>query len=291
MPGFKIIADSASDLPEGYAAAHDITVVPYSVTLDGETYYHENVDMTVDEFYARMTETKVFPKTSQLSIADHYDAIKPYAEAGTPVVSVCMTSKFTGSYNSLISALAQLREDYPDAEVYPIDSLNASACESMLIQEIVRMRRDGRTAAEAAEICERLKSESNIFITVDTLEYLQRGGRIGKVSAMAGALLGIKPIIQMSGGELLPYSKIRGRRKAINETIRLTEEFVGGGKSDYLYCVIGSSGSEETGYVADALRTEYGEDFIYSCRLGITITAHIGPTVLGVAALKKYDRI
>lgn len=288
---FKIITDAASDLPDGYAEAHDIPVNPYFVSFDDEHYLTMGVDITVDEFYERMATEKVFPKTSQPLYVDYERILRPYAMDGTPTIIISMSSKFSGAYSTLATVVDALNEEFPKAELYAIDSLCASVTQSLLIMEIVRMRDNGLSAKEAAETIERLKTWSSIYVTVDTLEYLQRGGRIGKAAALAGTILGIKPIIRMYDGELFPVSKVRGRKKAVAQTIHMTMEYVGEHKEDFNFSIITSSKAEENEAMKLTLKNDYDIDIVQTCKIGITIGVHIGLTVIGVAALKKYDRL
>ncbi len=290
MAPFDIFSDSACDLHPHIAAKNQITLIPFYVSLDGKNYFRENVDITLDAFYDQIRDGKVFPKTSQPSIQDYMDYFTPSLEAGRDVLCFCLTAKFSGSYQSAVNAQAALEEVFPDRSITLINSGLASICQGQLVLEAARMQQAGKTLEEVAAWAEAHKSHNRIWVTVDSLTFLQQGGRIGKVSAFAGSLLDIKPIIHLTDGELAPYSKVRGRKKAVATIVDICMKHMGHTPQDYRVVVGHSDCLAEAEALQAMVTAQHGITFdLPPAALGTTIAAHIGPTVLGLSCMKKFD--
>jgi len=294
MPDFKLISDSSCDLPLEIAKACDVHVVPFEITLDGgETYMKENVDITPAEFHKRLrANPNIVPKTSLPSIQAYTDVFRGYLESGLDVLCVNLTAKFSGSHQSAQNAAALLREEFPDRQIAVYDSWLCTGLQGALLWEINRMRNDGLSIDEILGKCDKIRESSRIFVTVDTLHYLQKGGRIGKASALAGSLLNIKPIIMFKDGELMPLSKVRGRKKALDEVISLLDKAMPGAKSDSIAFLMHADEPEDAAAVTKVMKEQYGMEMPFpSLDLGATIGAHIGPTTLAIGFLSKYETV
>lgn len=293
MNTYKIIADTSCDIPASLMAEKEITYVPFNVSFDQENYLEELKDITPDEFYDKINAEKLFPKTSLPSVQAYMDAMEPILKEGKDVLCICISAKFSGSFQSAMNAGNILSESYPDRKIKVIDSACATATEGMLVLEACRMKDAGMDIDAVAEKLDALKETARIFVTVDSLEHLQKGGRIGKASAMAGTILNIKPIIAMKDGELHPESKVRGSKKALKQIVDMTKGKIGDEKDQYqIIFVRGEKDREATAVeLANELRSEgynVAEDV---WTVGITIGSHIGPTPVAVCMLKKYEAI
>ncbi|MBQ3031641.1 MAG: DegV family protein [Anaerotignum sp.] len=291
MNAYKIIADSSCDIPISLMKANDISYVPFNVSFDQETYLEELKDITPDEFYEKINAEKLFPKTSLPSVQSYMDAMEAALKENKDVLCLCLSSKFSGSFQSAMNAANILSESYPDHVIKVIDTTCATACEGMMVLEACRMKDAGMDINAVAEKLEVLKETSRIFVTVDSLEHLQKGGRIGKASAMAGTILNIKPIIAMKDGELHPESKVRGSKKALKQIVDMAKGKIGDEKDQYrIIFVRGDKEREATAVeLANELRAE-GYDVAEDVwTVGITIGSHIGPTPIAVCMLKKYE--
>ena len=140
---FKLISDTSCDWIKEYAEEHNVTLVPLYTTFDGQTYYKEQFEISYDEFYRKMTDENAFPKSSLPSIQDYVDAFMPSVEAGVPIICCCITTYFSGSYNSACTARDMIIEDYPDAKITVINSLQNSASMSLFVYEAMCMRDAG----------------------------------------------------------------------------------------------------------------------------------------------------
>ncbi|MBQ3615434.1 MAG: DegV family protein [Anaerotignum sp.] len=291
MNAYKIIADSSCDIPISLMKANDISYVPFNVSFDQETYLEELKDITPDEFYEKLNAEKLFPKTSLPSVQSYMDAMEAALKENKDVLCLCLSSKFSGSFQSAMNAANILSESYPDHVIKVIDTTCATACEGMMVLEACRMKDAGMDINAVVEKLEVLKETSRIFVTVDSLEHLQKGGRIGKASAMAGTILNIKPIIAMKDGELHPESKVRGSKKALKQIVDMAKGKIGDEKDQYrIIFVRGDKEREATAAeLANELRAE-GYDVAEDVwTVGITIGSHIGPTPIAVCMLKKYE--
>ena len=219
---YKIVSDSACDLSKEYLEKHDVTIVPLSVSFDGETYYRDGVDITRDECYQRMVDDpKLFPKTSLPSVESYADVFRSFVEQGFPVVCFTITTLFSGSYNSAINAKSLVLEDYPDANICVIDSKQNTVTQALLIDQFVRMLEDGLSFEQAMSKLDALMASARIFFTVGSLDYLKMGGRIGKVATAATGKLGVKPVIIMKDGDIGLGGIGRNRNKLKNSVYRL----------------------------------------------------------------------
>ena len=216
-----IFTDSASDLDPAQAAAEGIGVVPILVTFGSETY-RSGVDLSTEEFWKRMVAPDApFPKTAAASPGDFKEAFEAAFAAGAEaIVSVNVAGTLSGSIKS-----AQIARDMlPDREIHIVDSLGASMGQGILVRMGVEMAADGMPAAEIAERLEARANDMLLYVALDTLEYLKRGGRISGTSAAIGTLLSVKPIIKVKDGAVETVDKVRTRSKARERLIELIVE-------------------------------------------------------------------
>ncbi|MCL2461543.1 MAG: DegV family protein [Defluviitaleaceae bacterium] len=292
MDGFKLISDSSCDLPSHMLKQHDISLVNYYVSLDGVKYQREYDEISPQYFYKRVRADSPYPKTSMPPTQDYIDVFRPALLAGKDILCVCMTSKFSGSYASSMTAWGLLKDEFPGRKMISVDSEQCTMPQGVLVSEAAKLRDAGRTLEETAAALEAVKQKYVTYITVDSLDALQRGGRIGKVSGFLGTLLNIKPVIKLHDGELFPVTKIRGRKKAIAEVIDFVCKEMGGEAGKYHVGVLHSDCLEEVPYVRDILENEKGVKVdLPVFTIGTTIGTHIGPTVVGVGCYPKITEL
>jgi DegV family protein with EDD domain len=208
-----IVLDSTADFPDAQQTYPNWRVVPLYVNFGTESY-RDGVDLTADEFYARLRTTTQMPTTSQPTPADF---LACYSELGgyERILSLHLAANLSGTFQSAGTAAAELG----DGRVRTIDTETASAGIAMLGMAIQRRLERGTTDEEIDALVERYKAEHGLLFTVDTLEFLARGGRIGRAKAFAGELLHVKPILSIRKGEVIPIKRVRGARKAFQEFI------------------------------------------------------------------------
>ncbi|MDR1000847.1 MAG: DegV family protein [Clostridiales bacterium] len=286
---FKIISDSSCDLPSVTLSKHNIDLVRYYVTIDGGLHYmREYEDIQPAELYGLMRANHIMPKTSLPPIQDYLDVFRPALDNGQDILCICLTSKFSGSINSANNAFNLLADEYPDRKIRVFDSRMCTVGQGAIVVQAARLRDMGYSMDETCDVLDKVIKRSRIIFTVDSLEYLQRGGRIGKVTAFAGILLNIKPIICMFGGELNPIAKVRGRRKALNEIVNMIEKDIGGDIDSHLMMTVHSDCVDECALIETELIARMGCEVDYSrVTIGTTIGTHIGPTVVGIGYVPK----
>lgn len=294
MRPYQVISDSSCDIGPEYIKQANLGVVPFFVSFDGETYYKEIYELTPDAFYDKINEHGIFPKTSQPTIHDYIDVFEPYLKEGKDILCLCLTSNFSGSYQSAMNAKSILSETYPEARIEVLDSRNVTGIQGLLVWEVIRMRDEGYTLDQQLEKIDALKVTTKINFTVDSLEHLQKGGRIGKAAALAGTILNIKPIIVAQHGELFPESKVRGHKKALRTIMQMTREEIGNKKDEYRVLLIYAEKErkEATEELAEELSAEGFELAVPPlAQVGITIGTHAGPTAIGICYIKKHELI
>jgi DegV family protein with EDD domain len=208
-----IVVDSTADFPDAQQTYPNWRVVPLYVNFGTESY-RDGVDLGADEFYARLRTTTEMPTTSQPTPADF---LACYSELGgyERILSLHLAANLSGTFQSAGIAAAELG----DARVRTIDTETASAGIAMLGMAIQRRLERGTTDEEIDALVERYKAKHGLLFTVDTLEFLARGGRIGRAKAFAGELLHVKPILSIRKGEVIPIKRVRGARKAFQEFV------------------------------------------------------------------------
>ena len=296
---FHIISDGSCDLPTELAQEKNITVVPFYVSFDDEHYLKENVAIGIRGFYQQMVDRKgVYPKSSMPSIQDYQEAFLPFAQAGIPVICICITTKFSGSMQSALNARALLLEKYPQAEITVIDATINTVLQGQYVLEAARLRDQGVSYTDTVTRLEEIKHTGRIFFTVGNMEYLKHGGRIGKVAALAGSVLDIRPVITLKQGEIFPSGADRGRKRTTKKALELLLAYLrengehGLGVERYSIAVGYGYDIEEGAafrdHALDTLQKKgYDIEEIPLYQIGATIAVHTGPYPLGFGIIEK----
>ena len=234
---YQIITDGSCDLGQEIPQKMGIKVVPFYVTFNGKDYKKEIEEIGVREFYQEMVDNpNKFPKSSLPSVQDYVEAFTPYAKEGKDIICLCITVKFSGSFNSARTAAESMKEEYPDVKIEVIDTTVNTVLQGILTLEAVRMQQAGLSFGETVAGIERIKASGRIIFTVGNYEYLIHGGRIGKVMGSAASTLGIKPLIMLREGEIFPIGISRSRKKALKRLIEQAKEHfhkIGESPDDY----------------------------------------------------------
>lgn len=272
----KIITDSCSDLTKEYLSQHEVTVLPMTITFGNESF-RDGIDIDYDGFYSRLE--KDLPKTSQVGPFDFKEA---FEKANDDVLCITVSGKLSGTYQSACIAA----EDFDNVCV--IDSTQICIAEGILVEYAVSLMEQG---TDYESVCQKTKdkiADLRIIASVDTLEYLQKGGRLSKTAAAAGTLLSIKPVITCEDGEIKILGKARGYNKANN----MLKEYVESNGIDFsMPFELAYSGNDRAlldqyiNYSTD-LYSEYDGDLPIA-RIGSTIGTHAGPGAVGLAFFTK----
>lgn len=292
MEKFVIMSDSSCDLPTSLLKEHDISIIPFYVSFDKENYLRENIDITIQHFYNKLDEKDIFPKTSLPSIQDYINFFKPVLEKGEDILCVNLSSEFSGSFQSAYNASIQLMEEFPERTIKVLDSKRVALGQGLIVLEIAKMRASGYSIQQAFEKANYIIDNSFIIFTIDTLEYLQKGGRVSKSSAFIGDVLNIKPIFSIKDSGLELYSKVRGRKKSLLELIKIFEHFFSDKHiDDYEIAIANSNCVEEALFVENKFKEKFNCSLPYPVfDIGVTIGAHTGKGAVGIGVVKKFDK-
>lgn len=297
---FDIVSDGSCDLPEQMAEENQIRVIHFLVSFDGETYQKEGIELRLDDFYQQMVDQpKIFPMTAAPSPEDYYQTFLKSAEKGNDILCICISGKLSSSIQSAEIARQMLSEEYPDIHVEILDSLACTLMQGLLVLEACRLRNGGRTLSETVKIMNTLIPTGRILFTVGDLEYLQHGGRIGKVTSIAGSLLNVKPLITLEEGEIHSSGIKRGRKNSLNGAIQLLTDYLKetGLTPDDCSFVVGYGYDQEEAisfqrHTIEKLQEIYPDvPHIPVLHIGATIGVHTGPYPIGLGVVRRSDRI
>ncbi|WP_272031149.1 DegV family protein [Oceanobacillus kimchii] len=216
-----ILADSACDLSKNYYNENNIEMIPLTVHLDNEEY-EDGLTINPETVYEAMRNGKS-PKTSQASAQDFKKIFTKHAEENKTLVYIAFSSELSGTYQAAKMMELEVKETYPDADIYVIDSKCASIGHGLVVLEAAKLANNGASVNEIIEKANHHAKHMEHIFTVDDLEYLHRGGRVSKTAAFVGGLLKIKPLLHVEDGKLIPLEKIRGSKKVLQRMIDVME--------------------------------------------------------------------
>jgi DegV family protein with EDD domain len=274
----KIVTDSTAYLPEDTVRQRDIRVVPLYIHF-GEEAFKEGIDISDQEFYARLKEAPVLPTTSQPSAGEFHQVFEELTEAGHEIVTLTISSKLSGTWNSAMAA----KEMLPEAGISVVDSLSTAVGLHLMVDAAFEAAAAGATRQEIVEKIEKIKQESHLWFVVDTLEYLAKGGRIGNARAFMGTLLKVKPILFLQEGAIEPLEQVRSKRKAQARMIEIVAECVGSNGPQAKVAVLNALVPEEAQALGQELTKRLGCAPPLMGNLGPVIGTHTGPGVVGIA--------
>ncbi|WP_159887058.1 DegV family protein [Paenibacillus puerhi] len=280
MSQVRIVTDSTSDVPAELRKELGIEMVSLQV-LFGTEAFRDAVDISPDAFYERLAGSKVSPTTSQPSPAEFMDVYQRLADMGEgPIISIHLSSAMSGTYQSAQLAKSMIEDK---ADVTVIDSKSASYGFGLLVVAAAEAARQGKSKEEIVALIERLREGTNIYFLVDTLEYLQRGGRIGKAAALVGSILNIKPILSISDdGQVHSVDKVRGSKKAIARIAEMLQKDYGDRKVRLALAY--TTGRENVQELEAQLKPLLQVESIIYTQIGSVIGTHTGPGTIAVFA-------
>ncbi|AYW46318.1 DegV family protein [Tetragenococcus koreensis] len=282
---FQIVTDACCDLPADLLDKYKVAYIPMFVELDGEEYT-DDLGKTFDNswFLEQLKENKQ-PTTSQINVGRYMSFLRSYAKKNIPVLYIAFSSGLSGSYESSLTAIEQLKEEYPDFTVTSFDTKTASLGQGMLVMEAVRLQKAGKTLEETVQWLTKYKMCLHSWFTVDDLKHLVHGGRITKTQAAIGGLLNIKPILNVDEkGRLQNVDKVHGRKKALQRLVNETSTRADLSIVDHFY--IAYSGDEEAlNKVVQQLNQRHPKTPITYFPLGPTIASHTGYGCIAVFSM------
>ena len=282
MAEYIIMTDSCCDMTAQMADELNLAVVPLSVDIDGGLYrnYLDGREITCERIYSMLRSGKM-GKTSAANVEDFESAMLPALEAGKDVLYLGFSTGLSGTYNAARLAAEGLAEKYPGRKILTVDTLCASLGQGMLVYLAAQKKAAGASIEEVRDYVEENKLNLCHWFTVDDLNFLRRGGRISSVTAIAGTMLQIKPIMHVDdAGKLIPVSKVRGRKAAIRELAnRMKETMLDGNETIFISHGDCLADAEQ---LAAIVRETCGDRKVEINFVGPVIGAHSGPGTLAL---------
>ena len=274
-----IVTDSTCEAPIELLTRANITSVPLAVIF-GQESYRDGIDMTREQFWARLPKNDKLPTTSQVTPAQFEQAFKRITDEGDEVIVLPISAKLSRTYESALVA----RDALAGQPIDVVDSQSTSVGLGLLVQKAAEMVEAGATRAEIVAALEQARTKVHILFTLQTLEYLQRGGRIGKAQAFMGTLLQFKPLLSITDGEILPAARVRSMSKAIDAMQDLLLDQVKARGPEVRIAVTHADSADLAADVAAALSQRFGTQRSFVSALGPVLGTHVGPGTIGAAA-------
>lgn len=286
---FKILTDSTADLPESWALGNDVQILGLTVQLDGITYETVGEKKLTSEQLLSKMEAGSQPTTSQINVGQFEDIFRGYAEIGMPVLYIAFASVLSGTYQSAVMARDMVLEDFPEAVIRIIDTKAASMGEGILVMKAVEAKAAGQSLEQVVALIKSLVPKVKTYFLVDDLNHLMRGGRISKTAALMGSLVNIKPVIAVKGdGRLDSVAKVRGKKKAQIEVVRMTLEDIADPRVVIAYA--GADSQEVAQVLKEQLLMSEQINDVLVLPLGPVIATHTGPGTLGLFSIAHENQ-
>lgn len=273
----RIVTDTTATLPPGYAAAHGIEVVPQIIVF-GEESFREDVDLSYDEFIRRLKASPQLPKTAAPSVGDIINAYELQLGAARTVISIHPSTEVSGTVRSALNARA---ESFPGADIRVIDTRTVAGNLASMVIAAAEWAEGGVDADQIVNRLTALIPRGRTYFLVATLEYLQKGGRIGGASALIGSMLQIKPILELRDGRVEAFEKVRTYRQALERLKQLVMEECPHSSEAHL-CIMHADDLDTAQRLVSDLKRVLGLDEMPIYSVGCAITTHAGPGALGV---------
>lgn len=272
----RIVTDSTADLSKELIEEYNIGVASLMVNF-ADASYRDGVDITNQEFYKKLAESKQMPTTSQVNPPAFIDLYKDELEKGNSIISIHLSSKGSGTYQSAVTAKNML----DSSDIVVIDSLGYSMGMGIMAIEGARMAEQGASIGDIKERMIYMRDRMQYIFGVDTLEYLKKGGRLSPIKAAIATVMNIKPILEICDGEIDVLDKVRGRKKVLG---RLLEEVQRRGKNleDQTVAIVHSECLEDAQKMKHMLMERFGPKEVLISEIGAVIGTHVGPGTISV---------
>ncbi len=274
----RIVTDRTCDIPLELEKELNIINIPVYLIF-GKTSFRDGVDITTDQFYQKLLHESVYPTTSQPTPKDFADVFNKLSEEADGILAIHISKKLSGTINSAEQAIKMVTMKGP---IEIIDSLSVSMGVGLQVIAAARMAKQGKKLAEISAAVKSMVPNTKVFILFDTLEYLAKGGRIGKAKSLMGSILNVKPMISVKDGEMVPSGQVRNRSKGKDKLL----EFANGLKGVEDLAVIYSTTPDEAQELANSI-TSFPKERIHVQRIGPVLATHGGPGVLAIALRTK----
>lgn len=281
MNKIKLICDSLSDIPKELLETYDIHEVPLTIIFDGKEYI-DGIDLSKEEFYKMLRNSENMPKTSQCTYIQFIDVFKKYLNEGKDILYIGGSSTASGTLQSAMMAKNDL-----EGNIYIIDTKNLSIASGCFLLSAAEMINKNKNIEEIVDHLEKIKNNIEVLFTVDTLDYLQKGGRVSLTKATIGNMLNIKPILSIQDGLVKPVNQVRGKKQVVSKIIALIKDKFGEDLSDKRIILGYGDNEGEIISFEEKLKSEFNISEILTVNVSSCICAHTGPGIIGIACCNK----
>jgi DegV family protein with EDD domain len=273
----RIITDSMADIPEDLAQKLNITVIPVNVLFGTETY-RDGVDLTNEQFYAKLIASKTLPTTAVPSLGVFIATYEKVAKEADEILFLAISHKLSGTYDTACKAVEMVKTK---ARIAVVDTMHVIMSEGLIAILAAKAAQAGAGLDEIVNQVNKNIPRAEERMAFDTLEYLKRGGRIGAGQAFLGSILKINPVLGLKNGEVFPYSRERSRAKALDFLYNFTLEF----KNIDAIAVEDATTPDEADQLAQRLKAKFPNKPIYRSKAGAVMCAHVGPSIIAVSII------
>ena len=271
-----VVVDSTSTIPDKIVSEYGMHVIPLTLVWDNETFL-DGVDMSASEFYDRLRNDPVFPSTTQPSVAEFEQLYRKISSDSNDILVITLSAELSGTFNSAVQAKSLL----PDLNIEIIDTRTVSMAAGYVALAAARAAKAGSSLQDCVEAAHHANKNVGVLVTLDSLEYLHRGGRIGGARKLLGGALNIKAILTVSDGIVQDAGKVRTRRKALKHVIDSVTEAVDG-KDNIRLAGLHASSLDDAQYVLDECSKIVGSVENLMTELSPVVGAHVGPGGVGM---------
>jgi DegV family protein with EDD domain len=272
----RIVTDGTADMPADWQQAYDIQVIPINIHF-GEQTYLQNVDLDAEGFYRLVDETGKIPKTSQPSPHQFVEFYRKVAKAGDTILSIHITSKLSGTFDSAVAAARELEGEF---KVIPFDSACGSSGIGMMCREARLLERAGASVEGIVTRLEEVRQQVRVVLALDTLEYARMSGRVGTLRAALASALNVKPIAVLSDGVLNMAEKVRTRKASLERLLEMAQEQFGPRKASI--AVVHARDPQSGQALLEQVRQRFDAKEVFLADLSISIAANLGPGTVGL---------
>jgi DegV family protein with EDD domain len=275
----KIVTDSAADLPATLVKELDVTVVPVYLRF-GKQVFRDRVDISEEEFYKRLLKDPVHPNTTQPSPQDFANVYDKLSQEADGIISIHITSKLSGTYNSAVQGKKMVENRCP---IEIVDSQTLSIAVGLMVIQASKMDKTGMGLQQIVDELGKIIPNVHLLILFDTLKYLVKGGRVGKAKGLVGSVLNVKPLLSVKDGELTPSGQVRTRSKGIDRLV----DFAENAKEIQDLAILYSTTPDEAQALVERTSPVFPKEQTILARLGPGLGVHGGPGILAIALREK----
>lgn len=282
MLKIKYIVDSTSDISKEYAKENDVTVMGMPIIFEDGTTARDWTEMTHEEFYSKLASSNSVPTTSQVPLVEIEETFTQYVNDYDAIIFITLSSRGSGTYQSANLAKSNVLEQFPDAKIEVIDSMAYSMFIPIMLDEAIRLQKEGKTLEEIVAGAKDARCHTDVLVVVDTLKYLEKGGRINKASLIAGTLLDLKPVLAVRKGIIESIDKFRGSKTIISKMVKKIKSS-GVDTNKPHFCIVHAQAQDKADQLWDSIKEEFPNATLFmSSQLGATVGTHIGPGTVAV---------